>query len=163
MNIRLTEMTESLCTAYFQEFKLDPVMFLDLEKYQPYEYSEEKCYAILERYRQLGRVYMAILLDEEPIGEILLKKIDRTKRCATLGIHMKNDRCKNQGYGTQAEILMLKYAFETLGLDVVYADALKQNLRSCHVLEKVGFQEIQRDTDFVYYMCQKETWNAPNL
>ena len=37
---------------------------------------------------------------------------------------MKNDGVKNHGYGTKAEILALDYAFHTLELKTVFADAI---------------------------------------
>ena len=161
MNVRLIQMTKPLCRQYYMEFELDPILFMDTDKFKPYEFSEEKCDALVERYRNMGRTYMVIMLGDEPIGEVILKNIDWDQRCGTLSIHMKNDRFKNKGYGTQAEILMLQYGFHEMGLDTIYADALKKNLRSRHVLEKVGFQETRQDMDFVYYQCCKSTWKAP--
>lgn len=70
-------------------------------------------------------------------------------------ISMINDSFKNQGYGTATEKLILQYAFEQMGMQTVYADSLITNLRSQHVLQKVGFTEIRRDAQFVYYQCDK--------
>lgn len=163
MNICLIPMTKALCRAYFQKFVHDPILFLDTSKFQPYVYSEEKCDALVERYAQLGRVYMAAMLDSEPIGEVILKNIDHEKRCCTLGIHMKNDAFKNKGYGTQAEILILKYAFYEMNMESVYADAILKNTRSQHVLEKVGFRETHQDDTFRFYRCDKDSWKLPQL
>ena len=161
MNIRLCKMTRALCREYFQNFAFDPDIFMDPDGMKPYIYQPEKCDAIMDRYEQLGRIYMAVMLDEEPIGEVILKKIDHQKQCCTLGIHMKNDRYKNKGYGTQAEIMILEYAFDQCNMNVVYADAIHKNTRSQHVLEKVGFIETGRDESFVYYECRKDRWKPP--
>ena len=148
-------MTEKLCREYFKGFQMDPDMFVDMSQFRPYIYSAETCDATVDRYRQMGRVYLAVMLDDDPIGEVVLKNIDRDKQCCTLGIHLQNDSVKNKGYGTCAEILALRYAFEELHLQTVYADALHKNKRSQHVLEKVGFRETHRDDTFVYYRCDQ--------
>lgn len=103
------------------------------------------------------------MLDQEPIGEIVLKNIDMEAKHCTLGIHMKNDSFKNQGYGTCAEILALQYAFQELGMVTVFADAVLKNARSQHVLKKVGFMETHRDDTFHYYRCDSANWCLPQL
>ena len=161
MNICLFAMTKELCRRFFENFAYDPDMFTDLSRFKPYSYSPEQADAHWQRQRDLNRVHLAVLLDEEPIGEIVLKNIDRSKRCCTMGIHLQNDSCKNQGYGTEAELQALEYAFIDMGLNTVYADALILNRRSQHVLKKVGFQETHRDKTFVYYICEKQSWRRP--
>lgn len=163
MNIRLCKMTKELARQYFKHFELDPDLFMDTSKFQPYIYSAEKSDATVERYQQLGRVYLAIMLDEEPIGEVILKHIDHETKHCTLGISMRSDAYKNKGYGTQAEILTLKYVFNEQEMVTVFADALLKNTRSRHVLQKAGFTETHRDDTFCYYRCDKVSWIAPNL
>ena len=157
MNICLKTMTKELARQYFRQFELDPALFADPAQYAPYVYSQDKADAVVERYRKLGRVYFAVMLRDEPIGEVVLKNIDRKERHCTLGISMRSDAYKNQGYGTSAEQLALQYAFDELGMTTVFADSLIGNTRSRHVLEKVGFREISRDETFVYYRCDKSS------
>lgn len=163
MNIRLCLMTKELARRYFKDFILDPVLFIDESKFQPYEYSPEKSDATVERYRQLGRIYFAVMLDGEPIGEIILKQIDYEKKHCTIGISMKSDEFKNKGYGTEAEILALDHIFETMQFESVYADTILKNVRSQHVLRKVGFREIRRDDAFIYYRCDRSSWKRPDM
>ena len=162
MNIRLCAMTKELARQYYRDFEMDPDLFMDMDKFHPYVYSAEKCDETVERYQRLGRIYLAVMLDGAPIGEVILKNIDREQKCCTLGIHLQNDRVKNKGYGTQAEILAIQYAFDEMKLDTVYADAVHKNKRSQHVLHKVGFRETHSDDTFVYYECKKDSWNAQN-
>ena len=161
MSISLQFMTKELARAYFQKFEMDPALLLDGQEFKPYVYSVEKSDATVERYKQLGRVYLAVMLNEEPIGEIILKKIDRTQKHCTLGISLRSDEFKNRGYGTTAEILALEFAFHQLNMESVFADAVRKNTRSQHVLQKVGFIETSRDDSFIYYRCDKADWNAP--
>ena len=163
MNIRLCKMTKALCRAYFQEFVQDPALYLDQSKFQPYIYNEAKCDAYFDRYVQLGRIHFAIMLDSEPVGEVILKNIDYEKQTCAMGICMKNDSYKNKGYGTQAEILALEYAFHEMGMATVFADTIITNQRSQHVLTKVGFIKTHQDESFYYYQCDKSNWNPPEL
>ena len=100
---------------------------------------------------------MAVMLQDKPTEEIVLKNIDRDRKCCTVGITMVYDSYKGNGYGTEAERMALQYAFNELGVETVYADSLRRNLRSQHVLEKVGFAETGQDDAFIYYKCRKES------
>ena len=158
MNIRLCEMTKELARIYYKDFEMDPDLFMDMTKFHPYIYSPEKCDETVERHGRLGRVYMAVMVNDRPIGEVILKNIDLERKCCTLGIHLQNDHVKNKGYRTQAEILAIQYAFNEMDCDTVHADAIHKNKRSQHVLTKAGFVETHRDDTFVYYRCDKAAW-----
>lgn len=156
MDIYLVIMTKELLRQFFQGFTNDPDICSNMDRFSEYVYCESAVDARWERQKQLDRIHLAVMLGEEPIGEIIFK--DRTGGEATFSIHMKNDGVKNHGYGSKAEILALDYAFHTLELKTVFADAIHKNKRSQHVLEKVGFVKTHRDEQFVYYRCDKETW-----
>lgn len=158
--LALAPMTKELARQYYSEFVMDPDLFLDPKDFRPYVYSPESSDARVERYASLGRVFLAVMLDGTPIGEVVLKKIDQEQKCCTMGISLVNDRYKNRGIGTEAEKLTLRYAFEQMDMETVFADALITNLRSRHVLKKVGFREIRQDAEFVYYRCDKATWKG---
>lgn len=153
--LTLKRMTRELCHEYFREFTVDPDLFAVGQPYRPYVYDRDQCDAYFDRHVRLGRAHLAVMLDDEAIGELVLKNIDPEKKCCELGISMKNDDCKNRGYGTQAERLALEYAFTVMGLETVYADALRGNTRSQHVLKKAGFTETHRDESFIYYRHDK--------
>ena len=163
MNVCLTPMTKELAREYFSKFVMDPALFMDGQEFRPYVYSEAHADATVKRYRDMGRIYLAVLLDGEPIGEIILKNLDHRAKCCTLGICLRSDEFKNRGYGTEAEILMLKYAFGELDMETIFADSLLKNTRSQHVLEKVGFHETHRDESFVYYRCDRTNWRSKNI
>ena len=163
MEITIKPMTMERNRTYWRSFHHDPMMFTDTQPFCEYAYSVEKADAAFERHKQLERIHMAVMRGEEPIGEIVLKNLDPVEHCCTMGIHLANDSCKDKGYGTKAEFLLLKYAFEELGMCTVYADALHKNKRSQHVLEKVGFVATGSDELFRYYRCDKATWNPQKL
>ena len=101
-----------------------------------------------------------ILLEREPIGELVLKAIDAERRCCALGICLKNDRFKNRGYGTVAERQALRYAFEELGMETVLADSLLRNTRSQRSLQKAGFRFVSEDGHFKYYQISREQFTG---
>ena len=45
-------------------------------------------------------------------------------------------------------------------MQTVYADAVCRNVRSQHVLEKVGFRFVREDGAFRYYECTKSNFEA---
>lgn len=163
MNVRLRIMTKELARQYYSRFEMDPMLFMDLSQYQPYVYCQEKSDARVERYQSLGRVFLAVMLEDDPIGEVVFKNIDSNLKHCTLGISLVSDAYKNKGIGTRAEILALDYAFREMGMQTVFADSILRNTRSQHVLKKVGFQETSRDDTFVYYRCDEETWKRPDI
>ena len=65
-------MTKQLSREYHKHFVVDPDLYMDISKYQPYVYSEEQSDATIERYRQMGRIYLAVMLNGEPIGSTRL-------------------------------------------------------------------------------------------
>lgn len=157
--IRLHPMDRKLLHEYYQGFVMDTDIFMDMRRYREYSYAPEKVDAYFDRLRsQKDRVDFLIMLDEKPIGEIALKHINETEKQCELSIHLQNDSVKNKGYGTQAERLILEYAFQTLGMTAVIADSVLKNERSRHTLEKVGFQETGRDDTFVYYRITQSDW-----
>ena len=161
MNICLNPMARALCQNFFQEYTADPDLCADKRDWKPYVYSTAKSDAYFARQKRLGRIHLAVMLDEEPIGKVILKNIDHEVKHCTLSITMKNDRWKNRGYGTQAEILTLEYAFGKFQMETVYADAVRTNKRSQYVLQKVGFTETHQDDTFCYYRCDRSSWNRP--
>ena len=92
----------------------------------------------------MGRVYLAVMLGDEPIGEVILKNINWEQKYCTMGISLRSDEFKNQGYGTATEILALLHAFNQMDMETVFADSILKNTRSRHVLENVGFSETHQ-------------------
>ena len=151
-NAYLTKMTRAIAEAYFKEFCFDDAVFLCGQAVTQFNYSDEWLDDYLAKKRNC--VHLAVMCHDKPIGEILFKRIDPVAGAAVFSIHLQNDSVKGKGYGTCAEKLAIKYAFSELKLNVIYADALKKNRRSIHVLEKVGFQLINDDEQFMYYKIE---------
>lgn len=154
MNISLTRMSDEMYYEYLKDYENDPDLYFDKDTYEPYIYSVEGVARYIERKKRKQQIPMAIVHDNEVIGELIFKELV-PNYSVTIGIALKNANYKDHGYGTQAEKLALDYAFGTLGVKVVLADTILTNTRSQHVLEKVGFVETHRDDRFIYYKCQR--------
>lgn len=149
--ISLCVMTRELCHELFKGWENDPDIYMDKDLFTPYQYNESAVNRYFDSRQNSSRILFAIMRDGRPIGELQLKQIDLESKECTLSIHMQNDRVKGRGYGTCAEKLALKYAFDVLGMAAVNADTVIKNTRSQHVLEKIGFQYIGERDGFKYY------------
>ena len=154
--ITLKPMTRELFHTLYRGFGNDPDIYMDMQYYTQYVYNSEKVDERFDSLQTPERVVFAVMLDEAPIGEVQLKRINRERNDCTLSIHLQNDTVKNRGFGTQAEKLAVRYAFDVLKLDAVNADAVLKNTRSQHVLEKAGFTFTREDEMFRYYRIENE-------
>jgi RimJ/RimL family protein N-acetyltransferase len=84
------------------------------------------------------------------IGDLGLSKIDWRVRSAELGIFIGEKSYWNQGYGSEAVHLLLKYGFRTLNLNRIFLRVFTDNLRAIRSYEKVGFvnEGILRQAQF---------------
>lgn len=152
--IRLTPMTDEMYHLYLKEYDNDPDLYLPGQRYEHYVYSEERVERYIKRQKDLNRIALAILRDDEIVGEIVIKSIEPHKS-ATFGIALKNQSYKDQGIGTQAERLLIRYVFDELDIPTLYADTIHSNTRSQHILEKLGFRFIRADENFRYYRLDR--------
>ena len=75
------------------------------------------------------------------IGTIGLHKVDWKNRNAELGIAIWKKEYWGRGYGTDAIIALLKYAFHELNLHRVYLRVYNFNKRAIRCYEKAGFKK----------------------
>lgn len=73
------------------------------------------------------------------VGNIVLRQVDLVHRRAWLGITIGEKDCWSQGYGTDAIRLLLRYAFENLGLRRIQLITDVDNERGIRCYEKCGF------------------------
>ncbi|MBQ1821713.1 MAG: GNAT family N-acetyltransferase [Clostridia bacterium] len=154
MNITLAPMTDEMYHRYLKEYDNDPDLYLPGQTYTHYVYSEERAEQYIKRQKTLHRIPLAILLDDEIVGEIVIKNIE-PHRSATFGIALKNARYKDQGIGTEAERLLIRYVFDTLGIPALFANTVRSNTRSQHILEKLGFRFLREDENFRFFRLNR--------
>lgn len=153
--IRLAPMTDDMYHRYLKEYDNDPDLYLPGQPYAHYVYSEEIADRYIQRQKDKHRIPLAILSGDEIVGEIVVKDVE-PHRCATFGIALKNQSFKDRGIGTQAERLAIRYVFDEMDIPTLYADTVRTNTRSQHILEKLGFRQIRADENFLYYRLDRE-------
>lgn len=90
------------------------------------------------------------LQDDRLIGEVSLDGIDGQHGDAFLGIGIGDRSYWNQGMGTDALRLILRYAFQELNLQRVSLNVFEYNPRAIRVYEKAGFQVEGRMRKFLH-------------
>ncbi|MBC7643165.1 MAG: GNAT family N-acetyltransferase [Flavobacterium sp.] len=86
------------------------------------------------------------------IGLIDLFDFDPKNNRAGIGIIIKDETDRNQGVGSQALDLLIKYSFQNLNLNQLYANISSQNSASITLFTKFGFEKIGT----------KKKWNLIN-
>ena len=73
------------------------------------------------------------------IGTVFIKNVDQGNGKGEFGIFIGEFRARGRGYGYQATVEMLKFAFGVMGLHRVYLSVFADNVSAVHVYEKAGF------------------------
>ncbi|MFZ1685573.1 MAG: GNAT family N-acetyltransferase [Candidatus Zixiibacteriota bacterium] len=95
-----------------------------------------------QRLRRLGKGVILNIVDRESnqiIGAIGVMSIDWTNRKTEFGYWLAREYW-GKGVMTEATRLFVKYAFETLKLERLYAHVFSPNIASQRVVEKIGFR-----------------------
>jgi len=120
-----------------------------------------------ERFRQQTGLRWAIVPkgSTESVGSIGLTITSKEEPSAELGIVIGRAYW-GKGIGTSAARLVIRYAFNTLGLAEIRAEFLQSNLASKRLLEKLGFHfqraipgDLESDTgsqDCYLYVLQSQ-------
>ena len=61
---------------------------------------------------------------------------------------------QGKGYATEAAKAMIKYMFEKVKIEKISSGAVKDNIASCKIFEKLGFDkicEIEEDSPYTFY------------
>ncbi len=74
------------------------------------------------------------------IGTTGLHKIDSTSRTATSGTALGSKKHWGKGFGTEAKMVLLDYAFNTLNLRKINSHVFANNPRSRKHLERCGYK-----------------------
>ncbi|MAK60431.1 MAG: GNAT family N-acetyltransferase [Ponticaulis sp.] len=82
----------------------------------------------------------AITVDGRVIGDVVLNEIDWCNRISNFRIGIWNPAHPHFGYGREATALILRFGFETLGLNRIELEVFVHNPAARHVYEVLGFQ-----------------------
>jgi RimJ/RimL family protein N-acetyltransferase len=88
-----------------------------------------------------GRCDLVIEMPEgTPVGLISLLHIDRRHKTAEIIVVIGEKDYWGKGVMAEAESLLMGWAFESLGLEKIWAQARPENLASLITMKKLGFQ-----------------------
>ncbi|MCX7844670.1 MAG: GNAT family N-acetyltransferase [Candidatus Bipolaricaulota bacterium] len=89
-----------------------------------------------------SRHFAIVLHDGRHIGNVSLHSIRWQEGVAEVGIVLGEKDCWGQGYGPEALRLLVRYAFEELGLKKLVLHVHRENVRALRAYRKVGFREV---------------------
>lgn len=120
----------------------DPEVMQFLLVSHPMGPEDEEAWLEDLRKRKETNVTVAIVLVDtnEIIGTMGFHGIDYRNGLATTGSMMGRKDLWSKGYGTEAKMLLLEYAFNTLNLRKICSAVLDFNGRSMKALEKCGYK-----------------------
>ncbi len=82
---------------------------------------------------------ICLIEDDQYVGNARLSGVDNVNKQATYGWLIGNKNLQGRGIGTEALILLLRFAFESLGLNRVSTSIAASNTASIRANEKAGF------------------------
>lgn len=88
--------------------------------------------------------------DDRLVGRASLKHIDHAMGNGLVSVIIGNARDRNRGYGTGALRLLLRYAFDELGLFRLGAEAFEYHTGALRWLERAGFTLEVRQRQALY-------------
>lgn len=117
-----------------------------LNAYLPMSPEDEVAWFEGIRARKPEDIVFAIVLVEnnEMIGIMGLHHVEFRHGLASTGSFIGNNKYWGKGYGTEAKMLVLDYAFNTLNLRKICSAVWAFNKRSKRCLEKCGYREEGR-------------------
>ena len=89
-------------------------------------------------------------IDGNTIGLIDVFDVNIKNKRAGIGIVIKDDANRNQGYGREALQLLIDYCFEVLHLHQVYANISEDNQASLSLFQTNGFEKVGLKKDWSY-------------
>jgi RimJ/RimL family protein N-acetyltransferase len=78
------------------------------------------------------------------LGVMGLHQVDYRSRTATTGAVIGNKEFRGKGYGSEAKMLLLQFAFRELNLRKIYSHVIEYNAQSLAYSKKCGYVEEAR-------------------
>jgi diamine N-acetyltransferase len=79
-----------------------------------------------------------------PIGTTFFSEMDRVNQTAEFNISIGERACWRKGYGTETTQLMLTYAFDVLGFQMIWLRVIGTNERTIRAYRRAGFHDAGR-------------------
>jgi UDP-4-amino-4,6-dideoxy-N-acetyl-beta-L-altrosamine N-acetyltransferase len=133
------------CVKWFS----DPRVLQFLGRSRPVTLAEEERW-FRDYERRTDEQIFAIEVEDTHIGNLGIHRIDGTNRKAEIGIVIGEPDYWDRGFGTEAMVVALQYAFEVLQLHKVSLEVLEYNERAIRTYGRLGFQREGVHREDVY-------------
>lgn len=118
----------------------DPEVQQYLGSYLPMMEADEKEWIKSLHGRKATNIVVMIVVDGKPIGTMGIHSIDYRHGTATTGAMIGEKEYWGKGYGSEAKMLLLEYAFNVLNLRKIYSDVIAFNKRSVRYSLRCGYK-----------------------
>ncbi len=118
--------------------------FLKIGDFPLSRLAERDFFDRMEKCSETDVVFAIETLDGDHIGMSGLHGISFRHSRAMTGTFIGDKTFWNKGFGTDAAIARTKYAFEVLGLRLLWSGVYGSNERSIAMLKRAGYREIGR-------------------
>lgn len=147
-NISFVEVSETLISDYLIMINDNENVNRFISKRGKQITEEEETVWVRKKLEEKALIFSMI---EKKTGDFIgnTELMDNSDTVKELGIAITAKK-QNKGYGTEAVAALLKYGFETLGLQKIVLRAKPDNARAIHVYKKCGFREYDRNGEHVY-------------
>ena len=137
----------------FQVWMNDPEVTNFLSAYMPISFKEEQDWFEKVSRPINNNVTLAIvdMENNKLIGTIGLHKVNMKDGIATTGTSIGDKEYWGKGYGTEAKMLLLEFAFNEMNLRKIYSDVIQFNKRSLAYARKCGYKEEARLPKHFYH------------
>lgn len=95
-------------------------------------------------------------ISNKPVGLIFLTDIDRRNQNAEFGYYIGDTDYQGAGVAIEAELLLLKYAFDIQNMHKVYCESLAYNQKVLSIHSSFGFRNDGVKRDHIY---KNGAWN----
>jgi UDP-4-amino-4,6-dideoxy-N-acetyl-beta-L-altrosamine N-acetyltransferase len=108
------------------------------------------------------QMMICTVASDEPVGSVYIRDIDPIHKKGEYGIFIGEESARGKGIGSAAAVLMIRYAFETIGLHKIYLRVFADNPGAIRSYEKAGFKQegYLRDEVWVNGSYQDMIWMA---
>ena len=132
-------------TSDCQKYYLDWLNDKDVNQYLETRWQEQSLEAIKDfviSIRESSHSYLfAIIFNNKHVGNIKIGPIHPIYKYADISYFIGDKSAWGQGIATEAITLIIKFAFDVLGLYRLQAGAFEQNIGSQKALLKCGFKQ----------------------